>query len=59
MFKEVIKIIDGGQMSGYKVIDETDQTLWVPDDMGNSNRVMIDEFVADGGTITEETIVKE
>ena len=56
MFKEVIKIIDGGQMSGYKVIDETDQTLWVPDDMGNSDRQEIDQFVVDGGTITEENI---
>ena len=56
MFKTVVKQKENGTFMAYKCITHEDEVLWVPDDMGNSNREMIDEFVADGGTITEEDI---
>ena len=55
--KNVIKQIDN--IDGtfvYKMIDIDDQIYWVPDDLRNSHREQIEQWVNDGGTITEETI---
>ena len=56
MFKEVVKQTEDGRFTVYKCTTEDNRILWVPDDMGNSDRQEIDQFVADGGTITEENI---
>ena len=56
MFKAVVKHLEAGAFSVYKVTTNEDKILWVPDDMGNSDRQEIDQFVADGGIVTEEEI---
>ena len=55
--KSVVKQINNdGYIMAYKVMDDNDQELFVPDVHANSHRQEIDQFVADGGTITEEEI---
>ena len=56
MFKYVVKQTEDGEFAAYKCTTEDERVLWVPDDMGNSDRQEIVQFVADGGTITEENI---
>ena len=56
MLKTVIKIVEDGQFMVYKITDQDDVVRFVPDSVNNYHRQMIDEFVADGGTITEENI---
>ena len=56
MFKTVIKQKEDGTFMAYKCITHEDEVLWVPDTIANSHRQEIDQFVADGGTITEENI---
>ena len=56
MLKTVIKIVEDGQFMVYKIIEQDDVVRFVPDSVSNYHRQMIDEFVADGGTITEENI---
>jgi len=58
MFKYVVKQTEDGEFAAYKCTTEDERVLWVPDDMGNSDRQVIDQFVADGGTITEEEMGK-
>ena len=55
--KYVVKQINNdGYIMAYKVTDDNDQELFVPDAPANRHRQEIDQFVADGGTITEEEI---
>ena len=54
--KSVVKLKENGQVVVYKVTDDNDQELFVPDAPANRHRQEIDRFVADGGTITEEEI---
>ena len=58
MLKTVIKIVEDGQFMVYKIMDQDDVVRFVPDSVNNYHRQMIDEFVADGGTITEEEMEK-
>ena len=58
MLKTVIKIVEDGQFMVYKIMDQDDVVRFVPDSVSNYHRQMIDEFVADGGTITEEEMEK-
>ena len=62
MFQSVTKLTMihpepvGKRIEVYKCVTMDDLVLDVPDDMDNPNRQEIDEFVEDGGTITEEEI---
>ncbi len=56
MFKSVVKIIKNGAFAVYKCTTKEDEIWWVPDDNANRHRQEIDQFVADGETITEEEI---
>ena len=53
VIKQISKIDDSFV---YKMIDIDDQIYWVPNDLKNSHRELIEQWVNDGGTITEETI---
>ena len=57
-FKSVVKKFEDGEFTVFKITEQDDTVRWVPDAVGNRHRKMIDEFVADGGIITEEEMEK-